>query len=171
MSTGAGGLTLVRAAEVRTAIEVTARARAALESSIVAWELASRARFDQVLATSHNALATLAFDVAEGVIGNAVTVDAMVLNSLVSQALTRSRRARRLLVCAHPDDVAAARSAVAEALSDGLAVEWIEVAGDSSMTRGCVAVETEDGRQIVDWAESLALARARWLASLPESRR
>ena len=171
MSTGAGGLTLVRAAEVQAAAEVTARARAALDSSIVAWEFASRARFDQVLATSHNALATLAFDVAEGVIGHAVTADTTILKALVAQALTRARHARRLLVCAHPDDVAAARGAVADALTDGTAVEWLEFAADRSVARGCVAVETDHGRQTVDWAVSLSLARSRWLASLPELRR
>ena len=171
MSTGAGGLTLVRAAEVRAAAEASARVQAALGSSVVAWELAARARFDQALATSHNALATLAFDVAEGVIGHAVTADAAILNALVAQALARARQARRLLVCAHPDDVGAARCAVADALSDGTAVEWVEVAADPSLGRGCVAVETEHGRQTVDWAESLALARARWLASLSGSPR
>ena len=170
MSTGARGLTLVRASEARASATATARAQAALDASTVAWELAARARFDSALATAHDALATLAFDVAEGVIGHAVTADPATLEAMVSQAIARARGERRLLVCAHPDDVTAARRAAVEALSDAPSLEWIEVAADLSVTRGSVAVETARGRVSADWAESLSLARSRWLASLKEPR-
>lgn len=168
MSQGARGLTIVRGSDARAAAAATSLARAALDASVVAWELAARARFDTALTTAHDTLATLAFDVADGVIGHAVTVDAATLDALVSQAIARARGARRLLVCAHPDDVIGARRAVTDALSDGAAVEWIEVAADPSIARGCVAVETERGRITADWAEALSLARARWLRSLEE---
>jgi flagellar biosynthesis/type III secretory pathway protein FliH len=170
MSTGARGLTLLRASEVRAAESANARAQAAVDASALAWELAAQARFDRALATAHEALATLAFDVAEGVIGRAVTCEPTTLEAMVSQAIARVRGARRLLVCAHPDDVAEARRAAAEALSDATPVEWIEVAADPSVARGCVAVETARGRVIADWAKSLSLARSRWLASLKEPR-
>ncbi|MDO9021857.1 MAG: FliH/SctL family protein [Myxococcales bacterium] len=160
MSTGARGLTLVRAAV----------APSAPDASTVAWELAARARFDRALSDAHDTLATLAFDVAEGIIGRAVTVDAAVLGALVAQAVARARGARRILACVHPDDVVTARLALAEALSDGAPLEWVEVAADPSLPRGAVAVETERGRVTADWAASLALARSRWVASLPEPR-
>ena len=170
MSTGARGLTLVRASELRASESESARARASLDASALAWELAAQARFDRALATAHEALATLAFDVAEGVIGRSVTCEPTTLQAMVSQAIARARGARRLLVCAHPDDVAEARRAAAEALSDAAPVEWIEVAADPSVARGCVAVETARGRVVADWAASLSLARSRWLASLKEPR-
>ena len=44
------------------------------------------------------------------------------------------------------------------------------MAADSSVARGSVAVETARGRVTADWAESLSLARSRWLASLKEPR-
>lgn len=162
---GAGGLTLLRAADALARGSAKARVEADASASAVAWELAARARYDEALASSREALATLAFDVAEQVIGRAVTVDAAVLEALASQALARARGARRLLVCAHPDDLAALGRAVAEALSDEARVEWVEVAADPALARGCVAVETERGRVVADWVESLGLARARWLAS------
>lgn len=170
MTTGARGLTLVRASEVRTSAAEAVRAQAALDVSTVAWELAAKARFDRALATAHDALATLAFDVAEGVIGRAVTVDPATLEAMVSQALARARGERRLLVCAHPDDVTSARRSAAEALSDAPSLEWIEVVADPSVARGSVAVETARGRVTADWSESLSLARSRWLASLKEPR-
>ncbi len=170
MSTGARGLTLVRASEVRASELASARARASLDASAVAWELAAQARFDRALATAHEVLATLAFDVAEGVIGRSVSCEPAALEAMVSQAIARARGARRLLVCAHPDDVAEARRAVSEALSDAAAVEWVEVAADPSVARGCVAVETARGRVVADWAESLSVARSRWIASLKEPR-
>jgi flagellar biosynthesis/type III secretory pathway protein FliH len=151
---GAGGLTLLRA-------DAAACSRRAHDASTVAYELAARARFDRALADAHDTLATLAFDVAEGIIGRAVTADAAVLDALVTQALARARGARRVLACVHPDDVAAARSVAAAALADG-------AAPDSSLSRGSVAIETSRGRVTADWAESLALARARWIASIPE---
>jgi flagellar biosynthesis/type III secretory pathway protein FliH len=157
----AGGLTLIRA-------DAAACSRRAHDASTVAYELAARARFDRALADAHDTLATLAFDVAEGIIGRAVTADAAVLDALVTQALARARGARRVLACVHPDDVAAARSVAAAALADGAALEWFEVAPDSSLSRGSVAIETSRGRVTADWAESLALARARWIASIPE---
>jgi flagellar biosynthesis/type III secretory pathway protein FliH len=166
MSTGARGLTLVRASELRASESASARARSSLDASAVAWELAAQARFDRALATAHEALATLAFDVAEGVIGRSVSCEPAALEAMVSQAIARARGARRLLVCAHPDDVAEARRAVSEALSDAAPVEWVEVAADPSVARGCVAVETARGRVVADWAESLSLARSRWIASL-----
>ena len=160
MTTGARGFTVVRAPAV-----------AAPAASAVAWELAARARFDHALAGAHDALATLAFDVAEGLLGHAVSVDAATLDALVSQALARARGSRRLLVLVHPDDVAAARRSVADALAGGADPEWVEFAADPSVARGCVAIESERGRVTADWAGSLALARARWLASLPEADR
>lgn len=165
MSTGARGLTMVRAVDGAAALS-----RSALDASAVAWELAARARYDRALSEAHDTLATLAFDVAEGIIGRAVAADAAVLGALVAQAVARARAARRILACVHPDDVAAARLAVAEALADGAPVEWVEVAADPSLPRGAVAVETERGRVTADWAASLALARSRWVASLPEPR-
>lgn len=159
MSTGARGLTLLRA-----------RPAPSVAASTVAWELAARARFDGALAAGREALATLAFDVAEGVLGRAVAVDPAVVEALAAQALAGARAARRLLVCAHPDDVPAARAALAAALADGADVEWAEVAADPGLARGCVAVETPGGRVVADWAASLSLARERWLASLAGTR-
>ena len=170
MSTGARGLTLVRAADARTVDGAATLAQSALDASTVAWELAARAPFARALSDAHDTLATLSFDVAEGIIGRAVAVDAEVLGALVAQAVARARGARRILACVHPDDVAAARLAVAEALADGAPVEWVEVAADPSLPRGAVAVETERGRVTADWAASLALARSRWVASLAEPR-
>ncbi len=161
---GAGGLTLLRA-------PAETPARRALAASTLAWELAARARHDRALADAHDALGTLAFDVAEGIIGRAVAAEPAVLEALVAQSIARARGARRLLVCVHPDDVAAARAAVPAALAGGGAAEWFEVAPDPSLSRGSVAVETASGRLTADWAESLALARARWVASLAEPAR
>ncbi len=162
---GAAGLTIVRASDALARRSTSLRAGSEAAASVVAWELAARASYDAALLAGREALATLAFDVAEGVIGHAVRVDPSTLHALTSQALTRARGARRLLVCVHPDDVTDARRAVAAALSHDESVEWVEVAADPAVTRGCAAVETERGRVSADWSESLALARARWLSA------
>jgi len=164
---GAGGLTIVRASDAAARRLTTQRARSELAASVVAWELAARASYDSSLLAGREALATLAFDVAEGVIGHAVLVDPATLEALMSQALMRARGARRLLVCVHPDDVTDARRAAAAALSHDETIEWIEVAADPSVTRGGVAVESDRGRVTADWAESLSLARARWRREAP----
>lgn len=162
MSRGAGGFTVVRAPDVAARSREVARTGGSSDASIVAWELAARARYDAALAEAREALASLAFDVAEGIIGRAVTVDGGVLHAMTSQAIERARGARRLLVRVHPDDVAGARRSAAEALSDDARVEWIEVAADPGLARGCAAVETERGVVTADWAGSLSLARERW---------
>ncbi len=164
---GAGGLTIVRASDALARRSLSHRARSEVAASVVAWELAARARYDDALVAGREALATLAFDVAEGIIGHAVRVDPSTLDALTSQALARARGARRLLVCVHPDDVIDARRSVAAALSADEPIEWIDVAADPSIPRGCVAVETERGRVVADWAESLSLARARWHRETP----
>ena len=82
-------------------------------------------------------------------------------------------RCDELAGCAWPAMSRIARyHLLAAALPPGTARIVLRMPGaaDPSLPRGSVAVETERGRVTADWAASLALARSRWVASLPEPR-
>jgi type III secretion system HrpE/YscL family protein len=88
----------------------------------------------------------LAIEVARAVLGREAAAGPEVLRDVVGRALARVRRARRIVLRVHPDDVAMARATCRQWLPAGLEPDVLDVEADAGVDRGGVVVESELGR-------------------------
>lgn len=105
----------------------------------------ARAEYGLLQVKAEQDMVTLAFYVAQRIIGHAVEVQPEVIRDIVGQALLMARGKREILVRVHPDDLSELEPRRAEFASQlgGVPVHF-EV--DSGIERGGCAIDTESGR-------------------------
>ncbi len=122
------------------------RARAEARAEYAALIVAARGAFAKALDTEESTVIALACDVARSVLGREAAVSEQVLRAVTRAAIERVRRARRVALRVHPDDVNAAERSAREWLPEGSTPVDLWIVGDDSVDRGGVIVETEVGR-------------------------
>ncbi len=124
------GLDGLRAGEERAAAEWAALLRAGSES----------------LAMSEREVAALALEIARRFVGEHATLSDAVLSSAATAVLAKARRARRIVLRVHPDDLDRARARALAWLGAGSEPAVLEVLSDLEISRGGVVMECELGR-------------------------
>ena len=84
----------------------------------------------------------LARAIAERLVGETLRLDPAAIAAMARQTLASARQARRVVLCAHPDDAATLR---AHTTSLGLEQVAIEIHADETRTRGSLLAETDLG--------------------------
>lgn len=136
---------LVEEAE-RAVATSRAHARAEARAEHAAWILAARVAYARALEAEESTVIALACEVARAVLGREATTGSEVLRDVTRTALERVRRARRVALYVHPDDVSIARREARGWLPGGADGVDLEVVADASVDRGGVVVESELGR-------------------------
>lgn len=136
----------VIAAAEREADDIRERARAEAMSEYAALVVAARGAFARALEAEESTVIALACDVARVVLGREAAASEQVLRDVTRGAMERVRRARRVALRVHPDDVEAAERSARDWLPEGSAPVDLWIMGDDSVDRGGVIVETEVGR-------------------------
>lgn len=105
----------------------------------------ARAEYGLLQVKAEQDMVTLAFYVAQRIIGHAVEVQPEVVRDIVGQALLMARGKKEILVRVHPDDLSELEPRRAEFASqlDGVPVHF---EADPSLERGGCAIDTESGR-------------------------
>lgn len=136
----------VIAAAERDAEAIRTRAHAEAKAEHASLLVAARAAFARSLDAEEATVTALACDVARAILGREASSGAEVLRDVARRAMERVRRARRIALRVHPDDVEIAESSARGWLPDGTDPIDLWVVGDDSVERGGVIVETEIGR-------------------------
>jgi type III secretion protein L len=136
---------LVEAAE-REIATVQARAHAEARSELAAWVIAARVAYAQALEVEESTVIALACDVARAVLGREATSGSEVLRDVTQAALERVRRAKRVALRVHPDDLSKAQREARGWFPDGGDGVDFGVLADVAVERGGVIVESELGR-------------------------
>ena len=101
---------------------------------------------EQDAARMRDSLVALAMEVVRTVLGREAESGAAVLRDVTARAVTRVRRARRLLFKVHPDDVATMEQHVRGWLPAGMESASVGIEADASVERGFVVVDSDIGR-------------------------
>lgn len=147
------------AATLRTAARAEGEAEGRAEAAAVL--AAAAAARDASLEAARAEVARAALVAAERIVGAALALDPALVGGVVAEALARARRARRVVVRVHPEDLPVAESLRARIAARAGAAEGFALAPDPSVGRGGCVVESELGRVDARVATKLeALERA-----------
>lgn len=128
-----------RAEADRVRAEAAARGRREAEVEAAARLLQAAAAAERLRAHAEGELPRLAVAVARRLIGDALEDDPSRVRAVVAQALERARRARRIEIHAHPDDVPHLRSVASGSETT------VAVVPDPSVGRGGCVLHTDVG--------------------------
>lgn len=129
---------------LRTQAYREGREQARAESS--AWMTAATARWSAALEAEQSSVVTLACDVVLAVLGRESSLGVEVVRDVTKQALSRVRRARRVVLKVSPHEIDGVRAAMQAWLPAGMTPDVLDVESDPSVRAGGVIVETELGR-------------------------
>lgn len=134
----------------RQAEEIRERARRegeqAGQAEASAWLVREAARRAAESEKDVAMIADLALEVARTILGREAATGSEVVRDVARRALLRVRRARRIVLRVHPEDVEAARAGCRQWLPAGMEPEVLDVEADPRVDRGGVIVESEIGR-------------------------
>lgn len=112
----------------------------------VAWLARARLEAERDGAALTESVTSLALEVARTVLGREASSGPEVVRDVAKRALARVRRARRLVLKVHPEDVSLVEQSVRTWLLPGMDPEALGVEGDAATERGGVVIESELGR-------------------------
>ncbi len=122
-----------------------AAGRAEGHAEVAASRIEAALRRDAALAEAEQTIARLALSAAERLFGEALAASPERLASIVSEGLSRARRAREVVVRVHPDDAPHAESLRATIAARAGCPATFTVHADPALTRGGCVVDTELG--------------------------
>jgi flagellar biosynthesis/type III secretory pathway protein FliH len=135
---------LAEAETLRASVRAEAEQRAREDAAALLAKIAAEGERDD--ARVRDSVESLAMEVVRTVLGREAAAGPEVLRDVTARAVSRVRRARRLLFKVHPDDVETMDRHVRSWLAAGLENAAVAVEGDASVERGFVVVDSDIGR-------------------------
>ncbi|MFU8807029.1 MAG: FliH/SctL family protein [Bradymonadaceae bacterium] len=105
----------------------------------------ARAEYGRLQEAAQTDMLTLAFGIAQRLIGKAIELNPQVVNSIVSQQLEYVRGRRQVTILVHPEDLLVVEGARGE-FANQLEGAALYFDADPSVSRGGCVIETESGR-------------------------
>lgn len=105
----------------------------------------ARTEYDATLRNASKDMLTLAFKIAEKIIGKSLELDKTLIMDIVAQALQTVRQSRQITIRVNPEDAKTLKSGketLAEMLGQG---RMIDIAEDKKVDRGGCIIESEIG--------------------------